>query len=159
MSEKGITLAESRKAYLQQYMTIRARMKHREQTIQELKQHLRNGTFPKRMKSLKPYPTMETPEAQTKVDEACQRAEQVILDEKVQEYDRKLEGDRASLQALKESRRKQRQQKLAEKVAQTSKPSKKVTITQLQQELRDLQAKYSELSQNLPLVKPKAKEI
>ena len=133
--------------YQQQYSLLLTRIKYREAAIQGLNQHLKNGTFPKRMKSLKPYPTMETPETQAVVDEACQQAEKVLIEQRIQDYERKLQQDRTSLQTLKETRRKQRQQQLASKA--TDKPTKKVTVTQLQQELRDLQAKYTELSQKL----------
>ena len=139
--------------YQQQYSLLLTRIKYREAAIQGLNQHLKNGTFPKRMKSLKPYPTMETPETQAVVNEACQQAEKVLIAQRIQEYERKLQEDRASLQTLKETRRQQRQQRIASKVA--DKPPKKVSVSQLQQELRDLQAKYTELSQKLTPTKPK----
>ena len=150
----------SRNEYLQQYATLHARIKHREKAIQELKQHLKHGTFPKRMKTLKPYPTMETLEAQAVVNEVCQQADQVILEQRVQDYERKLQGDRASLQTLKETRKEHRQQQL--KATETLKTSKKerMTVLQLQQELRDLQAKYTALSQKLtPPKTPNSKDI
>ena len=103
------------------------------------------------MNFIKSHPPVETPEGIAKVKEALQQVGQAILMEKVQDYERKLQGDKESLQTLKETRRKQRQQKLAE----TPKPSKKVTVSQLQRELRDLQAKYTELSEKLTLTKPK----
>ena len=145
------TLVKSKKEYLQQYVTLHARIKHREKAIQGFQQHLRNGTFPKRMKSLKPYPTMETPETQAVVNEACQQAEKVLMGQRIQEYERKLQEDRTSLQALKETRRQQRQQ---QKAAPPPKPSMTVTVSQLQQELRDLQYKYTELSQKLKKQEP-----
>ena len=157
----GATKTQSRKEYLQQYSMLHMRIRQREQAIQRLKQHLKHGTFPKHMKTLKPYPKMETPEAQAVVNEVCQQADQVILEQRLQDYERKLQGDRASLQALKEARRKQRQQQLnaTAKATPNPKSSKKVTVSQLQQELRDLQAKYTELSQKLAPVKPKPKDI
>ena len=142
------TLVKSKKEYLQQYVTLHARIKHREKAIQGFQQHLRNGTFPKRMKSLKPYPTMESPEAQTKVNEACQQADQVILEQRIQDCERKLQQDRASLQTLKDTRREQRQQQSKTKKGEP-------TVLQLQKELRDLQAKYTELSQK---VEPRPQE-
>ena len=143
--------------YQQQYSLLLARIRYREQAIQGFQQHLKNGTFPKRMKSLKPYPTMETPETQTVVNEACQQAEKVVIAQKIQEYERKLQEDRASLQALKETHR---QQRIASKVVKkpTKKPNKKVSVSQLHQELRDLQAKYTELSEKLSPVKQEPKE-
>ena len=138
---------------------LNMRIRQREQAVRELNQHLEKGTFPKRMNFLKSHPPMETPEGMAKVKEALQQVGQAILMEKVQDYERKLQGDRASLQALKETRRKQRQQQLASKATQTPKPSKKVSMSQLQQELRDLQTKYTELSAKLAPVKPKVKDI
>ena len=140
-------------SYQQQYSLLLTRIKYREAAIQGLNQHLKNGTFPKRMKSLKPYPTMETPETQAVVNEACQQAEKVLIAQRIQEYERKLQQDRTSLQTLKETRRQQRQQRIASKV--TNKPPKKVSVSQLQQELRDLQTKYTELSQKLTPTKSK----
>ena len=134
-------MAKSTKEYQQQCVVIHNRIKHREQALRGLKEHLKNDTFPKRMKSPKPYPTMETPEAQAVVNEACQQADQVILKQRMQDYERKLQQDRASLQTLKDTRREQRQQSKTRKGEST--------VLQLQRELRDLQAKYNELSQKL----------
>ena len=145
--------------YQQQYSLLLTRIRYRESAIQALKDHLKNGTFPKRMKSLKPYPTMETPETQAVVNEACQQAEKVLIEQRIQEYERKLQEDRTSLQTLKETRRQQRQQRMA---APAPKPNKKVSVSQLQEELRDLQTKYTELSEKLappPKSKPKPKDI
>ena len=152
MSENKTSLPPS-KQYQRQLIVIHNRMINRGKALRGIKDHLEKGTFPKRLNFLKSHPPMETPEGMAKVKEALQQVGQAILIEKVQDYERKLEGDRASLQALKETRRKQRQQKLAE----TPKPSKKVTVSQLQQELRDLQTKYTELSEKLTPTKPKPK--
>ena len=144
-----------RKEYLRQYSNLHVRIRQRQQAVQELQEHIKNGTFPNRMKPLKSPPPMETPEGQAKVKEALQQVARAILVEKVQDYERKLEGDRTSLQALKETRRKQRQQQLASKTKDKS--SQKVTLRQLQQELRDLQTKYTDLAQKLAPVKSKQK--
>ena len=128
-------------------------MTNREKALRELKEHIKHGTFPKRMKCLNSHPPMETPEGQAKVKEALQQVARAILIEKVQDYERKLKEDRVSLQTLKDTRRKQRQQQLACKAKDKS--SKKVTVSQLQQELRDLQAKYTELAEKLTPTKPK----
>ena len=146
----------SSKQYQRQLIVIHNRMTNREKALRELKGHLKNGTFPKRMKCLNSHPPMETPEGQAKVKEALQQVASAILLEKVQDYEHKLQGDRTSLQVLKETRRKQRQQ-LASKAKDKS--SQKVTLLQLQQELRDLQTKYTELSEKLTPVKPKPKDI
>ena len=132
---------KSTKEYQRQCIVIHNRIKHREQALRGLNQHLKNGTFPKRMKSLKPYPTMETPEAQAVVNQACEQVERVMLDQRMQDYERKLQQDRASLQTLKDTRREHRQQSKTRK----GEP----TVLQLQRELKDLQAKYNELSQKL----------
>ena len=144
--------------YQQQYSLLLTRIKYREAAIQGLNQHLKNGTFPKRMKSLKPYPTMETPETQAVVNEACQQAEKVLIAQRIQEYERKLQQDRTSLQTLKETRREQRQQAVKQR-QQRKTWKKEPTVLQLQQELRDLQAKYTELSHKLTPTKPEPKEI
>ena len=146
MSKTHLPKGLRSESYQQQYSLLLTRIKYREAAIQGLNQHLKNGTFPKRMKSLKPYPTMENPETQAVVNEACQQAEKVLITQRIQDFERKLQEDRASLQTLKETRRKQRQQQLASKV--TNKP-KKVSVSQIQQELRDLQTKYTELSRKL----------
>ena len=148
----GLENTMDRKEYLRQYQLLHVRIRQREQAIRGLKLHLKNDTFPKNMKTLKPYPKMENPQTQAKVNEVCQQAEKVILEQKLQDYDYKQRGDRARLQALKEVRRKQRQQR---KAAPAPKPSKTLSVSQLQQELRDLQAKYTELSQKLTPTKPK----
>ena len=135
----GNTMSESPKEYKQKLVTLHARMKYREKAIQDYKRHLKNGTFPKRFKSLKPYPAMECPEAQARVNEACQQVEKVMLEQRIQDFERKLLQDRASLQTLKDTRRQQRQQ-----------PKKTApTMLQLQQELKDLQTKYKELAQKV----------
>ena len=63
------------KDYRQKQLAVKARIKYREHTLQGFKQHLKNGTFPRRMKSIKPCPKMETPEAQAIVNAACDQAQ------------------------------------------------------------------------------------
>ena len=72
------------KDYRHKQLAVKARIKYREHNLKGFKQHLKNGTFPRRMKSIKPYPKMETPEAQTIVNEACQQVDKVILDQMIQ---------------------------------------------------------------------------
>ena len=139
--------SKSPKQYQRQLIVIHNRMTNREKALRELKEHVKNGTFPKRMKILKSHPPMETSDGQAKVKEALQQVASAILIEKVQDYERKLKEDRVSLQTLKDTRRKQRQQQLASKAKDKS--SQKVTLLQLQQELRDLQTKYTDLAQTL----------
>ena len=137
---KGSILSENvvKKEYRQNQMALKARIKHRTQSLQSYKQHLKNGTFPKRMKSIKPYPKMDTPQTQAKVIEACQLVDKVILGQMIQEQTLKLKEDQDSLQTIKKTRLQQRQAS-----------RKEPTVIQLQRELKDLQAKYRDLSQKL----------
>lgn len=48
------------KGYRQKLMTIKVRIRYHEQTIKGFRKHLKNGTFPQRMKSIKPYPKMQS---------------------------------------------------------------------------------------------------
>ena len=59
-------------------MTIKARIKYREHAIKGFRKHLKNGTFPQRMKSIEPYPKMTSPEAQAIVNAACDQVQSVI---------------------------------------------------------------------------------
>ena len=59
-------------------MTIKARIKYREHAIKGFRKHLKNATFPQRMKSIKPYPKMTSPEAQAIVNAACDQVQSVI---------------------------------------------------------------------------------
>ena len=88
----------------QKQIALKARIKYREHTLKHLSCHLKNGTFPKRMKSVKPYPKMDTPEAQTIVNEACQQVDKVILGQMVHEQALKLKQDQDSYQTLKKER-------------------------------------------------------
>ena len=131
------------KEYRQKQIALKARIKYREHTLKHLSGHLKNGTFPKRMKSIKPYPQMETPKAQAIVNEACQQVDKVILGQMIQEQALKLEQDQDSCQTLKKERLQQRKQRKA-----TVRKSM-ITVVQLQRELGDLQSKYTELYQKL----------
>ena len=130
---KGSILSDNKmkREYRQNQMALKARIKYRTQSLQSYKQHLKNGTFPKRMKSIKPYPKMDTPKAQAKVNEACQLVEKVILGQMIQDQTLKLKEDQDSLQTIKKARK------------------LKPTVLQLQRELKELQAKYRDLSQKL----------
>ena len=141
---------DKKKEFRLKQMAQKARIKQREKSLHTFSTHLKQGTFPKRMKSIKPYPKMETPEAQAKVNEACQQVERVILGHMVQDQAMKLKQEQESYEALRQQRVEERQQNKAQttdKATQSLKPSKKdrMTVTQLQQELRDMQAKYTAL--------------
>ena len=129
------------KHYRQKLMTIRARIRYREHAIKGFRKHLKNGTFPQRMKSINPYPKMSSPEAQNIVNAACDQVQCVILDVMIQEEQKKLAKDQDSYQALLVQRQADRQQFKAKK----PKKSKKPTMAQLQQEFAELQSKYCQL--------------
>lgn len=67
------------KEYRQKLMTINARIRNREQAIKRFRKHLKNDTFPKRMKSIKPHLKMEYPESRTMVNAASDQVQSVIL--------------------------------------------------------------------------------
>ena len=76
-----------------QQTAIYARIKYRQRRIQTFKNHLEKGTFPPRMKSIKPTPKMETPESQRIVTAACEQAQRVLLDQMLIEEEKKLTRD------------------------------------------------------------------
>ena len=80
----------SLKQYRQKLMTIKARIKYREQAIKGFRKHVKNGKFPQRMKSIRPYPKMSSPEAQAIVNAACDQVQCVILDQMRQEEEKNL---------------------------------------------------------------------
>jgi len=134
------------RGYRQKLMTIKARIKYRKHALKTFTKHLKNGTFPQRMKSIKPYPKMNSPEAQAVVNASCDQVQCVILDQMIQmiqEEEKKLTEDQERYEALKVQRQGDRQH------FKTPKNPKKSTVAQLQQELADLQAKYTQLCKQL----------
>ena len=91
--------------YRQKLQAIEARIKYREKAIKGFRNHLKKGTFPKRFKSLQPYPKMESPESQAVVH--C-----VILDQMILYEERKLTQDQTSYQTMKKERNVERPQLL-----------------------------------------------
>lgn len=69
--EKAMPVKTRLKGYRQKLMTIKARIRYREHTIKGFRKHLKNGTFPQRMNSIKPYSKISSPEAQAIVNAAC----------------------------------------------------------------------------------------
>ena len=67
----------------------------------------------------------------------------VILDQMIQEEEKKLSQDQNSYQTVKDHRQGDRQQ------LKTPKKPKKPTVAQLEQELADLQSKYTQLCSKL----------
>ena len=83
---------------------------------------------------------MSFPEAQAIVNAACDQVQSVILDQMIKEEEKK---DQDSYQTMRKQREGDCQQLKAPK-----KP-KKPTVAQLQQELADLQSKYTQLCSKL----------
>ena len=127
-------------SYRQKLQTLQTRIKYREKAIKGFRNHLKKGTFPKRFKSLKPYPKMDTTESQAIVNAACEQVECVILDQMALEEELKLKQDQISYQTMKEEQAKRHL---------VPKKPKKFTVSQLMQELKDLQLKYTELCSKL----------
>ena len=71
------------KSYRQKLQAIQARIKYREKAIKGFRHHLKKGTFPKRFKSLRPFPKTESPETQSVVNAACEQVHCVILDQMI----------------------------------------------------------------------------
>ena len=130
--------------YRQKLQAIQARIKYREKAIKGFRNHLKKGTFPKRFKSLRPYPKMESPESQAVVNAACEQVHCVILDQMILDEERKLTQDQTSYQTMKKERNVERPQLLKK-----PKKAKKFTVAQLMQELTDLQSKYTQLCSQL----------
>ena len=132
------------KGYRQKLQAIQARIKYREKAIKGFRNHLKKGTFPKRFKSLRPYPKIESPESQAVVNAACEQVHCVILDQMILDEERKLTQDQTSYQTMKKERNVERPQLLKK-----PKKPKKFTVAQLMQELTDLQSKYTQLCSQL----------
>ena len=132
------------KSYRQKLQAIQARIKYREKAIKGFRNHLKKGTFPKRFKSLRPFPKMESPESQAVVNAACEQVHCVILDQMILDEEKKLVQDQTSYQTMKKERACERSQLL-----KTSKKPQKLSVTQLMQELTDLQSKYTQLCNQL----------
>ena len=129
------------KSYRQKLQAIQARIKYREKAIKGFKNHLKKGTFPKRFKSLRPYPKMESPETQAVVNAACEQVHCVILDQMLLDEEKKLVQDQTSYQAMKKERESTR--------SQLPRKPQKMSVAQLMQELTELQSKYAQLYQQL----------
>ena len=132
------------KSYRQKLQAIQARIKYREKAIKGFRNHFKKGTFPKRFKSLRPFPKMESSEIQTVVNAACEQVHCVILDQMILDEERKLTQDQDMYQTLKNKREGQRSQLL-----KTSRKPRKSTVAKLMQKLTDLQSKYTQLCSQL----------
>ena len=135
-TSKNKTLKENR----QTRMNVQARIKYRQRAIKQFRTHLKNGTFPQRMKSIKPYPKMDSPESQAIVNAACNQVQCVILDQMLLEEEKKLAKDQERYQTLQEQKR-----------TACKKRVKSPTVAQLQKELAELHAKYSQVCKTLEI--------
>ena len=129
------------KSYRQKLQAIQARIKYREKAIKGFRNHLKKGTFPKRFKSLRPYPKMDSPESQAVVNAACEQVHFVILDQMILDEEKKLEQDQTSYQTMKKEREGER--------SQLPRKPKTLSVAQLMQELTELQSKYAQLYHQL----------
>ena len=111
------------KSYRQKLQAIQARIKYREKAIKGFRNHLKKGTFPKRFKSLRPFPKMESPETQAVVNAACEQVHCVILDQMILDEERKLTQDQDMYQTLKNKQEGERSQLL-----KTSRKPRKSTV-------------------------------
>ena len=149
MSESThLDISSSDKATLrknrQKRLALQARIKYREQTIKAFQRHLKQGTFPKRMKSIKPYPKTNTSEGQAVVNAACDQVQCLILDQMLVEEQQKLTQDQEMFQTLKEQQLTERPSHKKSEPREPRKP-KKSSVAQLQEELTLLQTSVAQL--------------
>jgi len=128
----------------QKRLALQARLKYREQSIKSFQRHLKQGTFPKRMKSMKLFPKMNTPEGQTIVNEACEQVQKVILDQLLVEEQQKLIQEQVLFETLKEQQLPERAPRKKTESRPPRKP-KKSSVAQLQEELTLLQTSVTQL--------------
>lgn len=92
------------RGYRQKLQATQARIKYREKAIKGLRNHLKQGTFPKRFKSLRPFSKMELPETEAVVNAACEQVHCVILDQMILDEEKKLVEDQGTYQTMKRER-------------------------------------------------------
>jgi len=129
----------------QKRLAIQARIIYREQTIKAFQRHLKQGTFPKRMKSIKPFPKMNTSEGQAVVNAACDQVQCVILEQMVVEEQQKLTQEQDMYQTLKEQQLTECAPRKKSDPRQPRKPKKSSSVAQLQEELALLQTSMAQL--------------
>ncbi|PFX11583.1 hypothetical protein AWC38_SpisGene24627 [Stylophora pistillata] len=88
---------------------VHARVKYQENLLKEYKKHAENGTIPKRLKSMKSYPKMQSPKAQKRVNETYHQVECTVLDQAIQEIEKNLAAHKEQYQSLLQQRRSERQ--------------------------------------------------
>lgn len=106
----------------QKLMTLKARIRYRKNAIKGFRKHAKNGTFPHRMKSIKPYPKMSYPESQKLIDAACVQVQCAILDVMIQEEEKKLKEDREACKTLLAQRQSDRKHLRVKKPKKLKKP-------------------------------------
>ena len=144
-SEKSPAVkSKTSRSYRQKVLALQARITYREKAIKGIRQHLKRGTFPKRFKSLKPYPKMDSLETQAVVNAACQQVECLILDQMILDEEKKLTQEQTEYQTMKKEREDKRSQRV-----KTTRKTQKMSVAQLRLELVDLQSKYAQLCQHL----------
>ena len=97
------------RSYRQKMHAVHARVKYQENVLKEYKKHAENGTIPKRLKSMKRYPKMQSPEAQKRVNEAYHQVECTVLDQAIQEIEKNLAAHKEQYQSLQQQRQSERQ--------------------------------------------------
>ncbi|PFX19442.1 E3 ubiquitin-protein ligase RNF213 [Stylophora pistillata] len=142
----GFTMEEE----AQSSEAVHARVKCQENVLKEYKRHAENGTFPKRWKSLKGYPKMQSREAQKLVDEAYHQAECMVLDQRIQQIEKNLAAQKESYQSLLEQSQSERQQQ--EGSLGKEKTPKISHHIRVKTELAELQEKYHQLCNKLDMM-------
>ena len=133
------------KSYRQKMHAVHARVKYQENVLKEYKKHAENGTIPKRLKSMKSYPKMQSPEAQKRVNEAYHQVECTVLDQAIQEIEKNLAAHKEQYQSLLQQRQSERQVLEGRK----EKTPKISHHTRVKIELVELQKKYDQLCAKL----------
>lgn len=133
------------KSYRQKMHAVHARVKYQENVLKEYKKHAENGTIPKRLKSMKSYPKMQSPEAQKRVNEAYHQVECTLLDQAIQEIEKNLAAHKEQYQSLLQQRESERQVLEGRK----EKTPKISHHTRVKTELVELQKKYDQLCAKL----------
>jgi len=128
----------------QKRLALQPRIKYRQQTIKAFQRHLKQGTFPKRMKSIKSFPKMNTSEGQATVNAACDQVQCLILEQMLVEEQQKLTQEQDLFQTLREQQLTERIPRKKSEPRQSRKP-KKSSVAQLQEELALLQTSVAQL--------------
>ena len=113
-------------------MASRTRLYYHEQKLKRFQDHLKQGTYPKRVR-LSPYPKMKTPKGQALIDEACDEVKQIMLIQMIAEAPQALAQEQKVYKSLEEKKPKTKEEKQA------------IKIKTLQKELNCMRAQLSDL--------------